>query len=284
MMDDQAVLGITGGMDVVGSDGQKLGTVDHTEGNYIVASKGMLFPTDYYIPVDAVSNVDEDRVYLNVTKEMALDQGWNTMPTETASTATMYGDDTSISATSDPGVVDSSGTALERADVEPFEHQSHLAGSHIHGTETITVPLSEEELTATTRPVDRGAVQIEKAVVEEERTVEVPVTEERVNVTRRPVDRPVDPDTVLFEGGTIQVPVRGEDVDIHREARVREEIEITKEAVTETQQVTDTVRREEVRIVEDTSSAASGASDSVTSDGPETVSDEAASTWPEQPS
>jgi uncharacterized protein (TIGR02271 family) len=262
-------------MDVVGSDGEKLGSVDRMEGDYVVASKGFFFPTDYYIPVDAIANVDEDRVYLNVTKDVALDQGWDMAPTET-STSTMYADDTSMA---DPvstpmggsvgraGVTGTAGTTADEVADQPFEHQAHHEHSHADDSDTIRVPLSEEEVTATKRTVDRGAVQIEKDVIEEEQTLDVPVPEERVNVTRRTVDRDVAAGETTFEGGTIEVPVRGEEVDVEKRSRVTEELEISKEAVQDTQRVTDTVRREEGRVTDD-SGTVTGDSGSVNRDKP----------------
>ena len=102
----------------------------------------------------------------------------------------------------------------------------------------------EEELTATVRAQDAGAVRIEKDVVEEERTLDVPVTEERVRVERRVVDRPVTAaDADAFEETVIEVPLRTETVDVQKQARVAEEVVVSKEAVQRTEQVRDTVRR-----------------------------------------
>ncbi len=114
--------------------------------------------------------------------------------------------------------------------------------------DTLRVPVQEEELTATRREVDRGSVRVEKDVVEEEQTLDVPVTEERVTVNRRTVDREATGEETSFEGGTIDVPVRGEEVDVEKRTRVTEEVEIGKEAVESTERVSDTVRREEVRV------------------------------------
>jgi len=44
------------------------------------------------------------------------------------------------------------------------------------------------------------------------------------------------------------VPLRTEAVDVQKEARVKEEIVISKEAVQHSERVADTVRREEVRV------------------------------------
>jgi uncharacterized protein (TIGR02271 family) len=110
----------------------------------------------------------------------------------------------------------------------------------------------EEELTATVREREAGAVRIEKDVVAEERTLDVPVTEERVRVERRVVDRPVSAaDADAFEETVIEVPLRTEEVDIQKRARVAEEVVISKEATQRTERVADTVRREEVFVDED---------------------------------
>ena len=89
----------------------------------------------------------------------------------------------------------------------------------------------EEELTATVREREAGAVRIEKDVVTEEQTLDVPVTEERVRVERRVVDRPVTAaDATAFEETVIDVPLRSETVDVQKQARVAEEVVVSKEA------------------------------------------------------
>ncbi|MBW3634345.1 MAG: YsnF/AvaK domain-containing protein, partial [Chloroflexi bacterium] len=86
-------------------------------------------------------------------------------------------------------------------------------------------------------------------VVTEERTLEVPVTEERVRVERRVVDRPVSAaDADAFEETVIDVPVTTETVDVQKQARVAEEVVLSKEAAQRTERVSDTVRKEEVFI------------------------------------
>ena len=103
-----------------------------------------------------------------------------------------------------------------------------------------------------------GEVQIEKDVVSEQRSINVPVTEERVHVERRAVDRPVNAGDAAFQEGTIQVPVRGEEVELQKRTKVAEEVEIGKEAVQRTEQVSGTVRREEVRVNEVDTTATTG--------------------------
>lgn len=210
------------GTEVFGADGEKVGTVAAVYPGYIVVEKGFFFPTDYYIPMSAIASADNDQVYLNLAKDAALQSGWDAQPTdlETASF------DTSTTT----GMMD----------------------------EEIRVPVMEEELTATVRPQEAGAVRIEKDVVTEQRTLDVPVTEERVRVERRVVDRPVGAaDADAFEDTVIEVPLRSETVDVQKQARVAEEVIVSKEAVERTESVSDTVRKEEVFVDEDATGDAS---------------------------
>jgi uncharacterized protein (TIGR02271 family) len=207
---------ISVGDDVYGSDGDKVGTVAEVQSGYIVVEKGFFFPTDYYIPTSAIASASDGQIYLNVAKDAALNSGWDTVPDMQATTMT------------------SAATATAT------------------GEEEIRVPVMEEELTATVRAQEAGAVRIEKDVIEEERTLDVPVTEERVRVERRVVDRPVGAaDADAFEETVIDVPLRSETVDVQKQARVAEEVVVSKEAVERTEQVSDTVRREEIYVDED---------------------------------
>src|SRR5215208_3763362 len=54
-----------------------------------------------------------------------------------------------------------------------------------------------------------------------------------------------------FEETVIEVPLRSETVDLQKQARVAEEVVISKDAVQRTEQVRGTVRREEVFVDED---------------------------------
>jgi len=250
MVDNTQEWVLANGLDVIGSDGEKLGEVQDALGEYFVVKKGFFFPTEYYIPSSAITNVDDRAVYLNVTKDEALNQGWDQVPVTTA-----YGDTSGagVGVAGTPVAADQTyaETGL-RNDGQPFDHAATEGTQHLDETDAIRVPLSEEELTATKRTVDRGAVRVEKDVVAEEQALDVPVTEEQVHVTQRVVDRDIAPGETVFEEGTIEVPVRGEEVVTEKRARVTGEVEIAKDAVQHTERVSDTVRREEARVVDDT--------------------------------
>src|SRR5215213_6974488 len=234
------------GAEVFGADGDKVGTVAAVYPGYIVVEKGFFFPTDYYIPMSAIASYDNDQVYLTVAKDAALNSGWDAQPAdlETASYDTSLTTDT---------VTDT----------------DRLAAARIESDDEIRIPVMEEELTATVRPQEAGAVRIEKDVVSEQRTLDVPVTEERVRVERRVVDRPVTAaDADAFEETVIEVPLRTETVDLQKQARVAEEVVISKEAEQRTEQVSGTVRREEVFVDEDADIDASIARDRGTGANP----------------
>jgi stress response protein YsnF len=121
--------------------------------------------------------------------------------------------------------------------------------------DAIRIPLMEEQLLATVRPAETGPVRIVKRLISEGQIVEVPVTEEEIRVERRIVDRPVDAadpsaGVASFEQIIIEIPLRGEPADIAQQARMTEEIVVSKEVVSRTQRVTVPVRREEVHIDE----------------------------------
>lgn len=207
------------GDEVFGADGDRVGSITAVHPTTIVVDSGFLAAARYSIPTSAVANYEASTVYLTVTKDQLRDQGWDVESTGDLETAT--GDDT---------------TTTGRVDADA----------------TLRVPVHQEELSATKTERQIGQVRVEKQVVAEEKVLEVPVTEERVRVERRTVDRPVGADEAPFEGGTIEVPVRGEDVQLQKTVRVSEEVEIGKDAVQRTERVAGTVRREEVRVTEDT--------------------------------
>ena len=218
------------GAEVFGTDGDKVGTVSAVYPGYIIVEKGFFFPTDYYIPVNAIASYDADRVYLTVSKDAALGRDWDIRPVD-LETATV-------------------GTTTATTDM--LTEPDRLAAARVESDEEIRIPVMEEELTATVRGQEAGAVRIEKDVVAEQRTLDVPVTEERVRVERRVVDRPVTAaDVDAFEETVIDVPLRSETVDVQKQARVAEEVVVSKEATQRTERVTDTVRKEEVFVDED---------------------------------
>lgn len=219
------------GDEVVGADGDKVGNVTAVTADYLVVEKGWFFPSDYYIPLSAVTTYDDGRVHLNVTKEVALNQGWESAPVA-ADAAAITERDAGFTAP----------TATGTGDLVDAERVSD---------ETLEVPVYEEELKATTHTREVGGVRIKKEVVAEEQTLDVPVTEERLRVVRRTVDRPAEAANAgAFEEVIVDVPLEVEEVDVEKRVRVAEEIAIQTEKVQRIERVAGTVRREEVTVTE----------------------------------
>lgn len=256
------------GMDVIGADGEKVGGIDGVERDYFVVRKGFFFPQDHYIPMTAISSYDDKAVYLNVTKDEALEQEWHNPPGASFDTTTRGDQETLIDAEGgaygdarippeDTGtIIEDSGevgvtTDRPAADYAPEDTLAGVGANPDAGTtgqDSQTIDVHQEELVAETRPTERGEVRVNKRVVEEEQSLDVPVTEEQVDVTRRRVDRPATVDDHAFEEGTIEVPLRGEEVDVEKRNRVVEEVDVNKTAQTHTEHVAETVRREEVDV------------------------------------
>jgi len=104
----------------------------------------------------------------------------------------------------------------------------------------------EERMTIDKDTTKAGAVRVGKRVVEETQSVDVPVTREELVIERRPVDRAADGETLSED--SVEIPVYEEQVRTGKATRVVEELEIGKAANTDTERVSETVRREEFDI------------------------------------
>jgi len=225
------------GWDVIGADGDKVGDVADVQHNYITVSKGFIFKTDMYIPVSAISNVQDQRVYLNTSKSEIERQGWDRMPDSNESEL-------------DRGV--RRGLPTDTAmttDAETYDSSRRTRDDAMTGSDTLRVPVMEEQLNVGTRPTERGSVNVRKDVVEREQSVNVPLREEEVHVTRRAVDGDYttgDVPSNAFEEVDIEIPIRGEEAEVSKQAVVREEVDVHKHVKERQQPVSGTVRREEV--------------------------------------
>ena len=118
----------------------------------------------------------------------------------------------------------------------------------------IRLPVVEERLDVTTRPVELGAVEIHKTVEAEQVSVPVDVMREQVTVYRVDVaNRPASAAELStgFREETIRIPVRGEEVVARKEAMVTGEVVIDRERISERETVVETIRREQVTVDED---------------------------------
>jgi hypothetical protein len=68
------------GSDVIGSCGHKVGEVVALRDDHVVVEKGFFMPIDFYIPKSAIRHNDVHGLYLNVSKDYALHEGWDIDP------------------------------------------------------------------------------------------------------------------------------------------------------------------------------------------------------------
>ena len=159
-----------------------------------------------------------------------------------------------------------------------YQHGAYDATAdttRLGGGGTRVVPIREERLEINKQVVQTGEVIIRKRVITENKTFTIPVTREEVTIERLPANgSPVaatdrthvetlpgnrtDADAtnsnmvngaeMLNNGGTIRILVREEQVMLNKQTVVVEEIVVRKQQVQETQQISDTVKHEEVSI------------------------------------
>ncbi len=208
------------GAHVFDRNNDKVGTVLQLEADYFVAEKGWLFTQDVYIPLDAVSTVNADGVYLRYTKAELQDQDWTNPPTAAAPEPAV-GRATTVTST----------TAATTT-----------------GQTDIRVPLREEELVVDKTRQQEGSVHLHKDVVTEQQSVTVPVTHEEVHIEHVAADPNTPVAADAFVERDIDVPVMGEQVTTDKIVRATDEVRVRKEAVTEQEQVSDTVRKERLQV------------------------------------
>jgi uncharacterized protein (TIGR02271 family) len=110
--------------------------------------------------------------------------------------------------------------------------------------------LREEQLNIDKERVQTGEVVINKEVNEQHKTINVPVEHEEVTVEHRSVSgREVNRETGTIEDGeTLRIPVVEEKLEVSKKPVVTDEIVIKKHAVQETEQVQDTLKKEDIQL------------------------------------
>ena len=114
---------------------------------------------------------------------------------------------------------------------------------------TQRVQVREEQMHVSKQPVQTGEVKIRKEVVTEHKTVDVPVQREEVVIERHAVSGKASASDIRA-GEEIRIPVREEQIHVEKHPVVTEEVTVGKRKIQETKQVTDTVRKEEVKVEE----------------------------------
>jgi uncharacterized protein (TIGR02271 family) len=114
------------------------------------------------------------------------------------------------------------------------------------------IPVVEEQLVVGKRDVNRGGVRVRSYVTETPVHEQVRLRNERVNVERRSVDQPLSAaDGDAFRERSIDMTATGEEAVVGKNARVVEEVVVSKTAEEHVENIDDTVRRTDVEVDRD---------------------------------
>lgn len=152
-------------------------------------------------------------------------------------------------------------TVLERYGAKDLDQRGGAGTSGLSGNETsglskadagsttTSIPVVEEELKIGKRQITAGGVRIYTRVSEHPIEEDVSLRKEHVEVERRPTNRPAtEQDLRAFKEGTVEVTATAEEPVISKEAKVVEEVVVSKDVTQENQTIRDTVRRTEVNV------------------------------------
>lgn len=135
----------------------------------------------------------------------------------------------------------------------PWEHAreaSRAAWTRVHKGDAVRIPLSEEQVHVGKREVESGGVTIRKEVRTETVNTPVELRREEIVVERTAPGegegRRVPEDA--FEEGQVHIPLTREEPVIHKEAHVVGEVQVSKREGTEHREVSETVRKEDVKV------------------------------------
>lgn len=109
-----------------------------------------------------------------------------------------------------------------------------------------TIPVIKEELEIGKKEVQTGGIRLRSKIVEQDVSEDLTLRKETVSVDRQSVDRPAT--GAEFKDLEVEVRERAEVPVVHKEARVVEEVRLSKEVTEHDETVRDTVRSTEVDV------------------------------------
>jgi len=191
---------------------------------------------------------DEGTVNVDERAERWRSEGWS-RPTTTATTAgTGY-----------------TGTSASAAGMSSAGRPTSMQGTSATGTTARNadqvIPVVEERLRVGKRETGHGRVRVRSYVTETPVQEQVNLRQEHVQVERRPVDRPLQGSENAFKDRTIEATERSEEAVVSKEARVVEEVSLRKDAKTQRETVSDTVRKTKVEVENERSQRGTGTTD-----------------------
>jgi len=239
------------GATAYGSAGEKVGTVrdalvEPETGRiryFLVDVGGWFSSKEVLVPV-GYGRVDDSGVYFDsLTKDQVRDMSEYRMG-EAYTTDMMDTDERVLRGVQDVDTTTYRERVTSGVDtgVEEYRQRAYQTPDRLQ--------LLEERLVVNKDRFKAGSVQIGKRVETRQETVSVPLQREEVVIERHAVDtsRPVDGAVLGAASQTMTVDLEAERANVSKQAYVTEEVSVGKRAVTETQQVTETVGREVLEV------------------------------------
>lgn len=205
------------GAPVYDAAGEMVGTVDaeSQERDALIVRQSAMFPHDLDVPLKAITRMEPDGVYLNLSRRALRGKRYTSPPRAEHAPA-------------------SASNAVEA----PRPSETAEVGQ----ASRIAVPLASEELVARRTPMREGIVRLHKGVETREQTFAVPITRDEVIVEHIPPDQ-LDANATVGENELL-IPIMEEQVVVQKRMVVKEYVRVRKRQVVEQRQVRAPVRRE----------------------------------------
>ncbi|MBV9008884.1 MAG: YsnF/AvaK domain-containing protein [Verrucomicrobia bacterium] len=124
---------------------------------------------------------------------------------------------------------------------------SRAAWNRVERGEAVRIPITEEQVKVGKREVEQGAANIRKEVHTD--TVNTPVELRREElVVERTDARGTDVPSDAFREGEVRIPLTKEEPVVQKEAKVVGAVKVGKKQQSETENVSETVRKEDVKV------------------------------------
>jgi len=241
------------GYDVYAGNNEKIGSVydalidEQGSFRYFVVDTGFwVFGKKVLVPMGKVQ-IDYDRHRIMVsgmTKEEV-----ERMPEYSDNLAIDYDYEERVRSSYRPAA----GAATAAAAKPAYDRNNYSYDAHdtdLYKPQDQKIKLYEERVVTNKSRQKTGEVAIGKKVETQTAQVSVPIEKERVVIERTtPSSTTVTPGSAAFQEGEVaRMEVYEETADIHKEAFVREEVNIRKEVTQDTVTANETIRREELDV------------------------------------
>jgi uncharacterized protein (TIGR02271 family) len=259
------------GRTMVGSDGDKIGKItdiyeDPETGKpeWATVSSGLFGSKSNFVPLAGASPTGED-VRADVTKDQVKDAPGVENDGEERRLFEHYGVPYTSEGTTTAQGAPQAGQLADTGDRVDTDHDQ--VGHDTSGPTTDdAMTRSEEELTVGTRQREAGRARLRKYVVTEMVTKTVPVSHEEVRIEREPITDANRADAMDGPGISEEeheVVLHEDEVVVDKQTVAKERVRMGTETVTEDQQVSEEVRKEQIESdgtdVADTDSLTNGA-------------------------